>query len=226
MVPKQDNRTQAGESPLMVARLDGPSSEIVRRIIDDSLSAEKSGLSGMACFDARWPEPAQKEKKLAGYAFYDVSIHGAAARVRDSGFMPVIIDDMEGLFPENKCGATALYCGWYSLAKYIDAFDWVPGAIGFHIASQECQTLRRPSSQVWCKRMLEDGASAVIGPVGEPYIQAFPIPELFFGLLAEARLTLVECYALSVPFRSWKMVLVGDPLYRPFRRVLGSPLQR
>jgi len=33
----------------------------------------------------------------------------------------------------------------------------------------------------------------------------------------DGRYTLAECYALSVPFRSWRMVLVGDPLYRPFR---------
>jgi len=54
-------------------------------------------------------------------------------------------------------------------------------------------------------------------PVNEPYVQAFPIPEIFFGLLFEGRLTLAECYALSKPFLSWQMVLIGDPLYRPFK---------
>jgi hypothetical protein len=33
--------------------------------------------------------------------------------------------------------------------------------------------------------------------------------------LLDGRFTLAECYALSVPWRSWRMVLVGDPLYRP-----------
>ena len=57
------------------------------------------------------------------------------------------------------------------------------------------------------------------GPVSEPYLEAFPVPEVFFGLLVEGRLTLAECYALSVPYLSWQMVLIGDPLYRPFRRL-------
>ena len=30
------------------------------------------------------------------------------------------------------------------------------------------------------------------------------------------KLSLAECYLLSLPYLSWKMVLIGDPLYRPF----------
>jgi len=64
---------------------------------------------------------------------------------------------------------------------------------------------------------LEDGAAAVIGPVAEPYVQAFPVPELFFNFLTDGYYTLVEAYFLSLPYLSWQMVLVGDPLYRPFK---------
>ncbi|MFC1820066.1 TIGR03790 family protein, partial [Thermodesulfobacteriota bacterium] len=70
--------------------------------------------------------------------------------------------------------------------------------------------------RVWCKMMLEKGVAATIGPVNEPYVQAFPIPELFFRFLLDGYWTLAECYALSQPFWSWQMVLIGDPLYRPF----------
>jgi uncharacterized protein (TIGR03790 family) len=65
--------------------------------------------------------------------------------------------------------------------------------------------------------LLEKGAAATVGPVSEPYLQAFPVPEVFFGLLVGGRVTLAECYALSIPFLSWQMVLIGDPLYRPFK---------
>ena len=65
--------------------------------------------------------------------------------------------------------------------------------------------------------MLEKGVAATLGPVAEPYIQAFPMPDLFFPLVVEGRLTLAECYALSNPYWSWQMVLIGDPLYRPFK---------
>jgi uncharacterized protein (TIGR03790 family) len=199
---------------IMVSRLDGPDEKSVRRIIDDSLAAEKQGLSGTAYFDARWPEPAAAPK--GGYEFYDASIHRAARRVAASGRMPVKVDSTERLFQPGDCPGAALYCGWYSLAKYVDAFTWKPGAVAYHIASSECVTLKQKGSRVWCKRMLEEGATAVIGPVDEPYVEAFPVPEIFFALLVDGYLTLAECYAASTPWLSWRMVLIGDPLYRPF----------
>ena len=201
---------------LMVARLDGSTPEIVKRIIVDSLAAEKRGLSGTAFFDARWPRPDQdKAKKLKGYGFYDNSLYVAADQVKKDGRLDVVVNDKSELFQPGDCPDAALYCGWYRLSHYQDAFDWQPGAIGSHIASGELTTLKNKKSKVWGKMMLEDGVAAVIGPVAEPYVQAFPPPALFFHLLLDGRLTLAECYAFSVPFRSWRMVLVGDPLYRP-----------
>ena len=206
------------EKVLMVSRLDGPGPDVVRRVIDDSVAAEEKGLRGTAYFDARWPRPPKdREPSRIGYGFYDLSVHKAAELVERSGRMPVVVNDDETLFQPGECPDAALYCGWYSLARYVDAFEWRPGSVGFHIASAECQTLRRSDSQVWCKRMLEEGIAATVGPVGEPYVQAYPIPEFFFGLLLEGKWSLAECYAMSVPFWSWQMVLVGDPLYRPFR---------
>jgi uncharacterized protein (TIGR03790 family) len=199
---------------LMVSRLDGPDGKTVRRIIDDTLAAEAQGLSGRAYFDARWPEPAGGPK--GGYELYDASIHRAARLVAESGRMPVKIDSTERLFQPGDCPDAALYCGWYSLGEYVNAFTWKPGAVAYHIASSECVTLKQKASRVWCKRMLETGAAAVIGPVDEPYVQAFPVPEIFFALLVDGYLTLAECYAASAPWLSWRMVLIGDPLYRPF----------
>jgi uncharacterized protein (TIGR03790 family) len=200
---------------ILVSRLDGPSEKIVRRVIDDSLFTEKEGLKGKAYFDAQWPDPGEKEVK--GSAFYDRAIHRAAHRVEKSKLMPVVIDSRERLFQPGECPDAALYCGWYSYGHYVDAFTWVKGAVGFHIASGECQTLKDKASRVWCKVMLEKGVAATLGPVSEPYLEAFPIPDVFFGLLIDGRLPLAECYALSNPFWSWQMVLVGDPLYRPFK---------
>lgn len=209
---------------LMVSRLDGPDVGVVRRMIDEALRAEDEGMKGVAYFDARWPKPQDPQKRPEGmsYEFYDRSIHAAAEAVRKSGRMAVVVNDREELFKPGECPDAALYCGWYSLARYVDAFDWVPGAVGYHIASGECSTLKQAGSQAWCKRMLEDGVAATLGPVTEPYVQAFPVPELFFSLLLEGYWTLAECYALSQPFWSWQMVLLGDPLYRPFTRFRNS----
>ena len=215
-IGNKDKATLVDKSKvLMVSRLDGPSEKIVMRIMADSLYAEAKGLQGIAYFDARWPKP--EKKKLSGYAFYDNSIHRAAILTEKSRRMPVVVEETQKLFQPGESPNAALYCGWYSLARYVDAFTWQRGAIGYHIASSECKTLKKKGSRVWCKRMLEEGAAATIGPVGEPYVQGFPVPEVFFGALVDGYLSLAECYILSLPFLSWKMVLIGDPLYRPFR---------
>jgi uncharacterized protein (TIGR03790 family) len=139
--------------------------------------------------------------------------------------MPVVVNNEPELFKTGECPGAALYCGWYSLGQYVPAFTWQKGAVGYHIASSECSTLKRKDSQVWCKRMLEEGVAATLGPTSEPYVQAFPVPEIFFGLLLDGRLSLAECYALSKPFWSWQMVLIGDPLYRPFALAGGEKAQ-
>ncbi len=199
---------------LLVSRLDGPSDTIVRRIIDDSIEVEKTGLSGKAYFDARWPEKDSKDPSY--YQIYDRLIHHAAHLIENSGKMAVVLDERERLFQPGEAPDAALYCGWYSRGKYVDAFTWAKGAVGFHAASSECTTLRNRTSTVWCKSMLEKGVAATLGPVVEPYLESFPLPDVFFACLTDGRPTLAECYAVSNPFWSWRMVLVGDPLYRPF----------
>ena len=200
---------------LLVARIDGPDIETAYRIIDDSIAVEKTGLRGIGYFDARWEIP--KGEKLSGYALYDVSIHKSADAV--SKKMKVVMDEKEVLFSENSAPEAALYCGWYSYGKYIDSFTWVRGAVGYHIASAECTTLKKDST-VWCRRMLQEGVAATIGPVYEPYVEGFPLPEIFFTVLTEGDFDLGESYLISLPFLSWQMVLVGDPLYRPFASTL------
>jgi uncharacterized protein (TIGR03790 family) len=131
--------------------------------------------------------------------------------------MSVVVDEKPTLFQPGQCPNAALYCGWYSLGNYIDAFEWQTGAVAYHLASNELATLHDAGSQVWCKRLIEDGAAATIGPVYEPYLITFPRPDEFFAYLLRGDLTLVECYYKTLPVNSWMMALVGDPLYRPFK---------
>ncbi len=198
----------------MVSRLDGSGPDLVRARISDMLAAEKEGLHGDAFFDARWPDPGLK--RVDNYGWYDRSIHQAAEVVRQSRKMrQVVIDNQTSLFQPGVIRNAALYCGWYSRAQYVDAFNWQRGAVGYHIASSECVTLKNKESNVWCKKMLEKGVAATLGPVGEPYVDAFPPPDLFFAFLTGGK-NLVESYFFSLPHLSWKMVLIGDPLYTPF----------
>ena len=210
---KKYNLGRKKKDILMVSRLDGSSPEIVKRMIIDSIFAEKNGLKGKGCFDARWKYPQKKEVK--GYALYDRSIHHCFIIAEDFFKGRSVLNDSRELFKKGECKETAFYCGWYSHGRYIDSFTWERGSIGYHIASSECVTLKK-ESRVWCKNILDKGGAVTIGPVEEPYLESFPYPEYFFELLFKGNLSLVESYYLSLPYLSWKMVLIGDPLYRPF----------
>jgi uncharacterized protein (TIGR03790 family) len=205
-------RGQIANSPrtLMVCRLDGPNQEIVRGMIDQSLEIERRGLTGKVYLDTRGLHGS------SAYGQYDEHLRRLGRKLDATETLNVVIDAGGPLFAPGACPEAAIYCGWYSLGRYIDAFDFVPGAVGYHIASSEAATLRRPGSNFWCPRLLADGVVATLGPVEEPYLTAFPPPDQFFGLLLSGRLTLADCYFRTLPNLSWMMTLIGDPLYNPF----------
>lgn len=198
---------------LMVSRLDGPDESIAKGLIDKAIAAERSGLRGTAYVDSR----GITAENLYGH--FDRSLRDLAASTAAQTDIPVIEEQTAALFSPGSCPQTALYCGWYSVKKYVDAFDFVEGAVGYHIASFEAVSLRDPNSGQWCPAMLKDGITATLGPVAEPYLHAFPEPSAFFCELYSGR-CLVEAYYRTAPFNSWQLVLVGDPLYRPFKNSL------
>lgn len=200
-------------SMLMVSRLDGPGERIVQNLVDKAIAAEKKGLNGIAYIDSRG---IKNGKKPYSPGYFDQSLRDLAMLTKLRTTIPVKQERTEKLFPVGACSRTAIYCGWYSLKKYIDAFDFVDGAIGYHIASLEAVDLRDPNSSQWCPAMLKDGITATFGAVAEPYLHSFPEPKAFFLELFNGR-CLVEAYYHTKPFNSWQLVLIGDPLYRPFK---------
>jgi uncharacterized protein (TIGR03790 family) len=202
----------------MVARLDAPTLLLAKGLVDTALKVENEGLRGKVYLDSRGIAKLEDTNHMPGsYGDYDRSLLITEKGFREQTELEVVLDTTPELFQPGTCPDAALYCGWYSLAKYVDAFDWKPGAVAYHLASGEAETLRDPGSQAWCKKLLEDGVCATIGPVYEPYLASFPRPNEFFAMLVKGELTLVECYARSSPFNSWMMTLIGDPLYRPFK---------
>jgi uncharacterized protein (TIGR03790 family) len=200
----------------MISRLDGPSYGVAKGLIDKALAAEQKGLAGVAYVDSRgiFAENA--------YGYYDQSLRDLAILTRLRTGLAVQEENTGALFAAGSCSQAALYCGWYSLRKYVDAFQFVDGAIGFHIASFEAASLHDPNSTEWCPALLMHGITATLGPVNEPYLFAFPEPKAFFAALFDGH-CLAEAYYLTKPFNSWQMVLIGDPLYRPFKRALPAP---
>ena len=216
--PNQWNRhnehTEGVILTIMVSRLDGPSPQIARGLIDKAIYAEKTGLHGFAYIDSRGiPD----DKQPGSFGSFDQKLRNLAVLLRFRTTLQVREERTEKLFEPHSCPQTAIYCGWYSLKKYIDSFDFVDGAIGAHIASFEAIDLRDPNSTEWCPSMLVHGVTATFGPVAEPYLNAFPDPEEFFYELIDGK-CLVEAFYRSQPFCSWQMMLIGDPLYTPFAK--------
>jgi uncharacterized protein (TIGR03790 family) len=198
---------------LMVSRLDGPGKYIAFGLVDKAIAAEQKGLVGVAYIDSGYSQI----RGEALYIEYDKSLRETADMIRKRTTMKVVEETTKELFAPGACPRTAIYCGWYSLQKYIDSFSFVDGAIGYHISSLEAVDLRDPNSTQWCPAMLARGVTATLGAVAEPYLYAFPKPDEFFSELLEGQ-CLVEAYYHTAPFNSWRLLLIGDPLYTPFKK--------
>lgn len=199
---------------LLVARLEGPSVETVLKLIDDSIAAEKKGLEGTVYLDARKTRPARAGAGQMDKM--DQSLNDLAIRLQRNTDLVVKLDTEEALFTREACDSPcALYCGWYSVRNFQDIFTFSPGAVAYHVASFEAESLK--TGPFWCPNLLEHGAAATLGPTFEPYLAAFPEPDEFYSLVLTGKFTMAECFYFTLPFHSWAMTYVGDPLYSPYR---------
>ena len=200
---------------LMTMRLDGPQAGTARDIIIASLKAEAEGLAGKVVVDAGGNLAI--DPKSRDYAAFDQTLRRLADIVRLQSNLPLVFDQRREVLPAHSVqGQVALYCGWYALQNYTPACTFSPGAVGYHVASFELTSLRTQSNQ-WCRGLLLDGIAATLGPVNEPFLQAFPPPDEFFPLLMTGKYTLAEVYWKTVPSVSWQIAIIGDPLYNPFK---------
>jgi uncharacterized protein (TIGR03790 family) len=199
---------------LMVARLDGPSPEIARGLVDKALQAEVDGLWGRAYFDARG-------LTNSTYKLGDDWIKQAAEFARHQGF-ETILDDQPGLFPSDfPMSQIAIYMGWYAedvagaLAQ--PTVEFVPGAVAYHLHSNSAGSLRT-TNRFWVGPLLASGATVTMGCTAEPYLALTPDLGAFTYRFLFLSFSFGEAAYASQPGLSWQITVVGDPLYRPFGR--------
>lgn len=210
----QANPSLSSPPVMMVSRLDAPTPQQAMGLVDRAMETEQRGLTGKAYVDSRGIQP----DGTVGYGYYDQGLRDLAELLRKHTPYAVVLEDTERRFSERgEAPDVAIYTGWYKLRSYEDAFTFNPGAIGYHIASGEAVSIHDPNEAGWCKNALERGITVTLGPTGEPYVDAFPLPNELFALLLTGRYTLAEAYALTTRYVSWRMVLFGDPLYNPWR---------
>lgn len=201
---------------LLVARLDGPTADIARGLVDKALQAERDGLWGRAYFDARGLTTNQMNYKLG-----DDWILGAAQVARALGF-DTVVDDKPELFPADfPMSQIAFYAGWYAGDAcgpfQLPKVEFMPGAFAYHLHSFSAATLRS-ASQAWCGPLLAKGATCTMGCVYEPYLSLTPNVAMFLERFTIGQFTFGEAAWIAQPALSWQTTVVGDPLYRPFAR--------
>jgi uncharacterized protein (TIGR03790 family) len=207
---------------LMTMRIDAPTPELAKRIIDDAVTTEITGLAGLFAVDSRGIPATNAQGQPDGYGVYDQQLRDLAVLLKAKTKLDVRHDDRSFLFEPNSLDGIACYVGWYSVRNYAPMGKYVRGSVAFHVASYEMVVLHQPD-QGWVRGLLNDGVAATLGPTSEPFLTAFPRPDDFFPLLLTGELTLAEVYWRTVPWTSWKMSMIGDPLYRPYAK---SPAMR
>jgi uncharacterized protein (TIGR03790 family) len=198
---------------LLVARLDGPSADIAKGLVDKAMQAEREGLWGRAYFDARGL------KETNSYFLGDEWILGAAEISRQLGFETTVDDNPETFPVSFPMSQIALYCGWYdgdvSGPFTLPKVEFMPGAFAYHLHSFSAATIRS-ATRNWVGPLLTKGATCTMGCVYEPYLSGTPNVAIFVARWIGRGFTFGEAAWTAQPVLSWQTTVVGDPLYRPF----------
>ena len=197
---------------MLAARLDAPTGTMVRRMIDDSLAAEKTGLWGRCYLDRRGIAPGSSPF-AEGDAWLTKILTDTAPFL-----MPTVDDNRPELYSANyPMTGAALYFGWYAeqpTGPFTQAsFRFRQGAVACHIHSFSATSVREPT-RWWVGPLLDKGAAAVLGNVYEPYLGFTTHLDIFMDRL-QAGHTFAESAYAAQPALSWMNTVVGDPLYRP-----------
>ncbi len=202
---------------LMTMRLDAPQPQMVQDLIATSIEVERKGLEGGIVVDGGGSGALDPQHKNPGVTQFDRQFDSLADLVREKTRVVLTFDKNTSVLPKGSAKDVAMYTGWYSVGHYSPCCTFSRGAIGYHVASYEMTSLHDNGNAGWCRGLLNDGVVATLGPVSEPYLGAFPLPDDFFALLMTGEMTLAEVYWHTTPLVSWKMTMVGDPLYQPYK---------
>lgn len=197
---------------MSVCRIDGPDDECIERMIEDPLDVERTGLWGWTVVDTGGPYK-QGDRRIEQVAeicmeerrplFYETS---KSTIVNDYPLMPDVIS----------------YFGWYTnpangpfRKDSKTEFRFARGAIAFHLHSFSATSLYNGVS--WVSALLKRGACVTAGNVAEPYLGPSLDCGKFFKHLYDGK-CVGEAALLASPSVSWQCIILGDPLYRPFKR--------
>lgn len=201
---------------MLAGRIDGDSVATCKRMIDDAIEIEKTGLWGMAYLDLAL--------KGAGYKIGDDWITEIETKNWKLG-IPTTIDKNKDTYLTNyPMRDTALYFGWYTggvNGPFLNPdFKLKKGAVAVHLHSFSASDIRNPKAS-WVGPLIAKGAAATLGNVYEPYLGGSHHFDIFHDRLTQGY-TLVESAYMAIPLLSWQNLVIGDPLYQPYLHLEGT----
>lgn len=146
----------------IVRRLDGPSVEIAKALVDRAVAADTAKIEGNVYLDLRGIQQGDNQTVR-----FERWLQAIGQQMESVPELKVTVESTPQLFDEGACPDTLLYCGWYSLGKSIDSFTFKPGAVAYHLVPDDASGIHDAADQGWCKYFLEKGATHVLGTVTE-----------------------------------------------------------
>jgi len=196
---------------MLVGRIDAEKLETCKRMIDDAIAVEKTGLRGMCYLD--------QAKKGKGYEIGDDWIKTIEARSWSEGIPTTIENTKDNYLTNYPMKDAALYFGWHTPQRngplLNPNFRFRKGAVAIHLHSYSASNLRKSQAN-WTGPIMAAGAAATVGNVYEPYLGGSHHFDILYDRLLKGY-TLIEAASMSITLYSWHNVVIGDPLYQPFK---------
>ena len=201
----------------LVGRLDGPTQDHCKRMVLDSLEVEEKGLWGRAYVD--------HSLKVGNYAVGDEWMSSIVKKNSEVG-IPTVVDRQKNTFTSHyPMTDAALYFGWYTNHRngpFLNPkMKFKQGAIAVHLHSLSAEQLNNPNKN-WSASLIDHGAAATLGNVWEPYLGASHDFGIFHDRLIDGY-SLVESAYMAINVLSWQNIVIGDPLYRPYKTFAEAP---
>lgn len=181
----------------LVSRLDGPTQDIAKALVDKAMAAEKTvtARSGSAFFTS---SAFGKEGMVAAKR------HGVSARSEDRKYLLAnkLTDQTMWMFADGHDYRT------------IRTSPWPLGSVAGFLKSNTLAHMSSSKDKYWVPGLLEEGVTATYGASIEPYVQGYTRGDILLDRFWSGRYTFAEAFAMSTPTLRWAMCAVGDPLYK------------
>ena len=231
-----------GKPMYLVSRFIGPDFQMWRNQIDMALYGEKYIYIGKGYYNGVGysdSNSAFDSTVWAGYPYYPYSyaqFDKNAACIHkhyEAAGIPYMHEDKGSVIGQkdtaNKVIATwsdgsvadsarraMVYGGWYNYGRYVDVFDWIPGAFGCDLNS--CSAYQIPiGSPCWLANAFRKGLTCGTGVIAEPYLSGQSQPNDVIYYLLNGYDFMSAAY-LGQPDIKWMGLVIGDPLYNPFSK--------